>query len=166
MLLSELIQRDLIKIDLEAADKWAAIEEMVDHLIAVHELRIGDRQDVINAVFEREKSLSTGLEHSLAVPHGAGDFVSDILGCIGISKRGIPFDSLDGKDAKLIVLLIIPKDAFQRHVRTLAGIARLARNPKFRDRILAAEDSDQAMDAIIEYEMSEESGRIDADDQA
>ncbi|MFA6505942.1 MAG: PTS sugar transporter subunit IIA [Treponemataceae bacterium] len=164
MLLSELIQRDMIKCDLEAVDKWAAIEELVDHLIAVHELRIGDRQDVIDAVFERERSLSTGLEHSLAVPHGAGDFVSDILGCIGISKKGIPFDSLDGKDARLIVLLLIPKDAFQHHVRTLAGIARLARNPKFRERILAAEDADQAMDAIIELETYEESRSAEKDD--
>jgi mannitol/fructose-specific phosphotransferase system IIA component (Ntr-type) len=163
MLLSELIQHDLVKLNLEAIDKWAAIEELVDHLIAAHELRIGDRQDAIDAVFARERSLSTGLEHSLAVPHGAGDFVSDILGCIGISRRGIPFDSLDGKDARLIVLLIIPKDAFQRHVRTLAGIARLARNPEFRERIIAAEDADQVMDAIIELETLEESRNAERD---
>ncbi len=157
MLLSELIQCDMIKLDMEAADKWSAIEELVDRLIAVHELRLGDRQEVLDAVFARERSLSTGLEHFLAVPHGAGDFVKDIVGCIGISRRGIPFDSLDGKDARLIVLLLIPKDAFQRHVRTLAGIARLARNQKYRDKLLAASDPDEAMDAIIQLEIYEES---------
>ena len=62
MQLTELIREDLIKIDLEAKDKWEAIEELVDQLISVHELSLMDRGEVVQAVFAREKSMSTGLE--------------------------------------------------------------------------------------------------------
>lgn len=157
MLLSELIQPDLIKLGMEAHNKWDAIEELIDHLITAHELRMTNRQEVLDAVFARERSLSTGLEHSLAVPHGAVDCVSDILAGIGISDDGIPFESLDGKPARLVVLLIIPKGAFQRHVRTLAGIARLARNQDLRERILDAKSEDDVMNVIYELETTEES---------
>jgi len=164
MLLSELIQPDLIKIGLEATDKWEAIEELVDHLISNHELRINDRSDVIEAVENRERSLSTGLEHGLAVPHGAVEVVSEIIACIGIAKNGIPFESMDGKPAQLVVLLIIPKGAFSRHVRTLAGIARLANNPAFRQRILAAEDPDEVLEVIFEMEANEEAAQFEEDE--
>lgn len=156
MLLSELIQPDLIKIGLEASDKWEAIEELVDHLITNHELRIGERHEVIEAVEARERSLTTGLEHGLAVPHGAVEYVTDTLICIGISELGIPFESMDEKPARLVVLLIIPKGAFSQHVRTLAGIARLASNQAFRERILAAVDADEVIQVIYDLEAAEE----------
>ena len=156
MLLSELIQPDLVRLHMEAVDKWEAIEELVDHLISAHELRLTNRQEVIDSLFARERSLSTGLEHGLAVPHGSVDCVSDILAVIGIAPRGIPFESLDGKPARLIVLLVIPKGAFQRHVRTLAGIARLALNQELRERILSAKSEQEVMDVIFELETAEE----------
>jgi len=163
MLLSELIQPEVVKLDLEAPDKWAAIEELVDHLITNHELRLSDRQEVIDSVFSRERSLSTGLEHGLAVPHGAVDCVNDILACVGISRKGIPFESHDGKPARLVVLLVIPKGAFQQHVRTLAGIARLASNQAFRERILAASNVDEVMEVVFELEAGAENRRPDGE---
>ena len=161
MLLSELIQPDLIKLRLEATDKWEAIEELVDHLITNHELRLNDRAEVLEAVEARERSLSTGLEHGLAVPHGAVDCVSETITCIGISEAGIPFESMDGKPTRLVVLLVIPKGAFSQHVRTLAGIARLANNQEFRERILAAADVDDVMGVIYDLEASEETAQHD-----
>jgi mannitol/fructose-specific phosphotransferase system IIA component (Ntr-type) len=158
LLLSELIQEDLIKVGLEAADKWEAIEILVDMLIAAHELRLTDRGEVLQAVMARERSLSTGLESGLAVPHGAVDCVSDIIACLGVSRNGIPFESLDGQSAHLVALLVIPKGSFQRHVRTLAGIARLASNPELRRRIIEATGPKQVMEAIYTLELEAEAG--------
>jgi len=157
MILSELIQHDLIKIDMDASDKWEAIDELIDHLITVHEIRYTDRQEVHDAVHAREKSLSTGLEFGLAVPHGSVECVSEIVTCIGISRKGIDFDSRDGKPAKIIVLLVIPAGAFQRHVRTLAGIARLAMNETLRRQLENAADPDEVMEIIRKTESAEES---------
>ena len=154
MLLSELIQEDLIQTGLEAADKWEAIEVLTDRLIATHEIRLTDRGEVLAAVNARERSLSTGLEHGLAVPHGAVECVSDIIACLGVSRAGIPFASVDGKPAHLVVLLVIPKGSFQQHVRTLAAIARLASNPELRRRIIEAENPRQVVAAIHELELA------------
>jgi mannitol/fructose-specific phosphotransferase system IIA component (Ntr-type) len=158
LLLSELIQEDLVKLGLEAADKWEAIELLIDHLIGVHELRLTDRGEVLNAVVARERSLSTGLEHGLAVPHGAVECVKDIIACLGVSRQGIPFESLDGKPAYLVALLVIPKGAFQQHVRTLAGIARLASNPELRAKIIQAASPKEVLEAIYELELESEAG--------
>lgn len=153
MLLSELIQEDLIQTGLEAVDKWEAIEVLTDLLIAAHEIRLTDRGEVLQALTVRERSLSTGLEHGLAVPHGAVECVSEIIACLGVSRTGVPFESMDGKPAHLIVLLVIPKGSFQQHVRTLAAIARLASNPELRRRIIAAENAREVVAAIHELEL-------------
>jgi mannitol/fructose-specific phosphotransferase system IIA component (Ntr-type) len=152
MHLSELLQEDLVKTSLEAATKWEAIEELVDLLISAHELRLSDRAAVLDAVFTRERSMSTGLTRGLAVPHGAVDCVREIVASLGISRSGIPFDSADGKPAGILILLIIPRDSFQRHVGTLAGIARLARNQELRERICGAQTAAEVMRVIYEDE--------------
>lgn len=155
MNLSEMIQEDVIKVPLEARTKWEAIEELVDVLIDAHELRLTDRAQVVDAVFTRERSMSTGLEHGLAVPHGAVDCVSDIVASLGVSKAGIPFQSVDGVPASVIALLVIPKGSFQRHVRTLAAIARLAGSSDLRARIVDAETPSDVFQVIYEQEVAQ-----------
>ncbi len=152
MLLSELLREDVIKIGLEAVGKWEAIEELVDLLIAAHELRLNDREEVIEAVFSRERSLSTGLGHGLAVPHGAVESVMEVIAALGTSRQGIPFDSLDGGLAHIVVLLVLPKGSLPRHVSTLAGIAALTADPRLSRRILRAERPSQVMEALLELE--------------
>jgi mannitol/fructose-specific phosphotransferase system IIA component (Ntr-type) len=152
MLLTEIIQPDLIKIDLEADSKWEAIEELIDLLIAAHELRMTDRAEVTEAVMNRERSLSTGLEHGLAVPHASVGCVHDIIGSLGTSRKGIPFQSIDGQPARLVVLLVIPQGSFQRHVRTLASIARLGSDRGLRERVYNAQTPEEVLQAMAELE--------------
>ena len=152
MLLSELLQEDVVKIGLQATTKWEAIEELVDVLIAAHEIRMGDRDEVIAAVVARERSASTGLKYGLAVPHGAASCVREIVGVLGTSVAGVPFESVDDSLARLIVLLVIPKDSYQQHVRTLAGVARLATQADLRERLLAATEPREIISAVDEME--------------
>ncbi len=152
MQLTELIREDLIKINLEARDKWEAIEELIDQLISVHELSLMDRNDVVQAVFTREKSMSTGLEHGLAVPHGAVGSVDDLVAALGTSQ-GIPFESVDGQPAHLIILLLIPQGSFQRHVRTLAAIARMGSNPEMRQKVFDAQTPAEVMEALRQADL-------------
>jgi mannitol/fructose-specific phosphotransferase system IIA component (Ntr-type) len=153
--LSEMIQEDVIKVGLEATNKWEAIEELIDVLVDAHELRLTDRAQVTEAVVAREKSMSTGLEHGLAVPHGAVDCVNDIVASLGVSRNGIPFQSADGAPAYLIALLVIPKGSFQRHVRTLAAIARLAGSADLRQKIIAAGTAGEVFRIIYEQEVAQ-----------
>ena len=88
------------------------------------------------------------MERGIAIPHTSTMLVSNVVGLIGISKAGIPFESLDGQPAQIIVLLVIPRDKFQQHVRTLAGIARLFNHEQMADALKDAKSSEEAMEII------------------
>jgi mannitol/fructose-specific phosphotransferase system IIA component (Ntr-type) len=152
LLLSELLQLDVIKVGLEARNKEEAIGELVDLLVAAHEIRLHDRPIVLEAVMARERSTSTGLKYGLAVPHGTVDCVTDILAALGTSKAGIPFDSVDGEPAKLLILLVIPRGTFPQHVGTLAGISGLATRTDLQQLVLGAGTAEEVLAAIHEME--------------
>lgn len=125
MLLSEILTESLIRVNFTAADKWDAIPQLVDVLVKEGAVAPEDRQVVLDVVIEREQSVTTGMERGIAIPHANATVVDDIVGVFGISTEGVPFESLDGRPAHLIILLVIPKSKFLDHVRTLANIARL-----------------------------------------
>lgn len=155
MLLGEILHAGVVKPRLEATDKYEAIEELVDLLVEAHEIPLGLRDHIVDVVVHRERSMSTGMEHGVALPHGASDRIDDIVGGLGIARGGIPFESLDGEPAKLIILLVLPRRNFQGHVRTLAGIANLLGNQSFRDAMLSAPDT-RAILRLIEREEDRE----------
>lgn len=148
MRLSEFLQPELIKVKLEAKDKWDSINQLVDLTVAAGALGREHRDKVLDAILDRERSMSTGMERGIAIPHASTPLVSNVVGAIGISETGIPFESLDGQPAQIIVLLVIPKDKFQQHVRTLAGIARLFNHDQMTKALREAKTSNEAMDII------------------
>ena len=153
MLLSELIQEEVIKVGLTAQDKWEAIEELVDVLVAAHEIRLADRSEVVEAVGIRERSYSTGLKYGLAVPHGTVECVEEVVAAMGTSSSGIPFESADGLPARLVILLVLPRGKFQHHVRTLAGVSRLATRPELREKVLGSSTAAGIAAAIHDLEL-------------
>jgi len=148
MRLSEFLRPELIKVKLEVKDKWDSIKQLVDLAVSAGELKREHRDKVMEVIFDRERSMSTGMERGIAIPHASTHLVDNVVGAIGISKQGIPFDSLDGLPAHLIILLIIPKDRFQQHVRTLAGIARLFNHEPMVRALREAKTSEDAMEII------------------
>jgi mannitol/fructose-specific phosphotransferase system IIA component (Ntr-type) len=88
------------------------------------------------------------MEYGIALPHGSTDAVDDIIGALGISRRGLPFESLDGKPAHIVILLVLPKSKFQAHVRTLGGIAHLMSNASLRQALQNAPDSQTVIELI------------------
>lgn len=148
MRLSEFLRAELIRVGLEAKDKWNSIEQLVDLTIAAKELKPENRDKIIEALFDREHSMSTGMERGIAIPHASSPLIEEVVAAIGISNTGIPFESLDGQPAHIIILLVIPKDKFQQHVRTLAGIARLFNHENLTRALLEATSSEEAMEII------------------
>ena len=152
MKLSEIIGEYEIKVNLEAEDKMEAIEELVDLLISEHEVSLRSRDYIIEVIFKRESSVSTGVGGGVAIPHGTVDGIGDIVGAIGISKSGIDFESFDGEPVYIVLLLLVPKTKFGKHIKTLAHIARLFNEESVRERIRAAEDPGEVFDIIEEVE--------------
>ena len=152
MKLSEFIRPELIKVGLEAEDKWDAITQLIDLMVAAKEVKPEDRGEIISVVFDRERSMSTGMERGIAIPHANSSLIQEVVGAIGILRSGIPFESLDNLPTQLIVLLVIPKDKFQKHVRTLAGIARLFNHDQMTNALRSSETAEEAMKIIVAEE--------------
>lgn len=155
MKLIELLREDLIKIGLEAEDRWEAIEEMVNLLVSTHEIRLRDKHEVLTAVVEREKTMSTGLGHGIAIPHGASESVDQFVAAMGISRSGIDCQAIDGKPVYLVLLLVVPAAIFADHIKTLAGIARLLNNEEFRAKLMDSQTPEEIMEFIQQEEGKE-----------
>lgn len=148
MLLGEILHPETIQFRMEAQDKHEAIDELVDLLIEAHEVALSQRDHVIEVVMQRESAMSTGMENGIALPHGSSDRIDHIIGAMGLAPGGIPFDSLDGKPAQLIILLVMPRNNFQGHVRTLAGVAHILGNAGARKALLGAKSAEEVMEVI------------------
>lgn len=131
-------------------DKWDAIRGLVGHLANSGRFSAAVRERVLEQVLARERSMSTGMERGIAIPHAAVDEVAQVTACMGIvqNQEGLPFESIDGQPARLVVLLVIPRAHKLLHIRTLADVARVLGNDGVRQRLISASDSQQAWEAL------------------
>ena len=148
MTLSEIVQVDHIEPNLRACDRWAAIDELIDKLIASEAIKEKDREGIVEVVKKREKSMSTGIGFGIGIPHAATESIEEVVGALGRSKAGIDFEALDNQPVNLVVLFLVPQGQFQKHLNTLANIAKLLHNRDFRESIENASDA-EAIQQII-----------------
>ncbi len=120
-------------IELRAENRWDAIEELIGHLVATHKIATEQRDAIARSVRQRESAMSTGVGFSIGLPHAVTELISEVAGAVGRSRRGIQFDALDGKPVHLVLLFLVPTGQFQKHVDTLAKIAKLLHRDDFRD---------------------------------
>lgn len=140
MNLGNLLSKDLILPEMQSSERWTAIVELVDLLVARGRVKAEDRDIILAALRQREETMSTGIGFGIAIPHASSDRISEVVAAFGRSSRGIEFDSLDNAPVKFIVLFVVPKDQFQTHLRTLAAIAKFLNDRTVRDRLGAAGD--------------------------
>jgi PTS system nitrogen regulatory IIA component len=84
---------------------------------------------------------STALGDGVAIPHGKLPGVRRVIAAFARSKAGVDFQSLDGKPTHLFFLLVAPEDSAGAHLKALARISRLLKDPSFRSRLLEAPDA-------------------------
>jgi mannitol/fructose-specific phosphotransferase system IIA component (Ntr-type) len=157
MKIGDLLKEGQIATGFSARDKWEAITKLVDLLISQGRLKAEHRETVYAALAAREKVASTGMEHGVAIPHASVDGVDDAQAALAIAPEGVPFQSADGRPARLVILLIIPRKAVQKHIRTLAGIARLLQYEEMRDALTNSRSAREALQIIREEEKKDPS---------
>lgn len=145
MNLGDLLSPDRILPEMQAAERWSAIVELVDLLVKNGQIRPEDRDVVLAALRAREETMSTGIGFGIAIPHASSDRVDRVVAAFGRSSKGIEFDSLDNAPVKFIVLFVVPKDQFQTHLRTLAAIAKFLNDRSVRERLGAAQSADEIL---------------------
>jgi mannitol/fructose-specific phosphotransferase system IIA component (Ntr-type) len=150
MRLTELLSPEDLILDLDPIDKWDSVGRLVDHLLEMGRIPKEEHDTIREAVLARERSMSTGMEHGIAIPHAAVDGVENLAVALGIvkSEGGLNFESIDGQPARFVVLLVIPKTQKLLHIRTLADVARILAKDEVRERLLSAESAESAWYAL------------------
>lgn len=111
---------------------------------------ICDRDRTLAAVLKRERSMSTGMQHGVAIPHAKTDTTDGIAVAFCMKKDGIDFDSLDGLPSQIIVLTISSVLRTGPHIRFLAEVGRLLEQPSLRARVLAASSAEDVLSLLTE----------------
>ena len=145
MTLGNLLSVEQILPEMQAKERWSAIVELVDLLVAQGQVKPADRDVVLAVLRQREETMSTGIGFGIAIPHASSDRVDKVVAAFGRSTGGIEFDSLDNAPVKFIVLFVVPKDQFQTHLRTLAAIAKFLNDRSIRERLAAAGSSQEIL---------------------
>jgi mannitol/fructose-specific phosphotransferase system IIA component (Ntr-type) len=139
--LASMLSEAQITADLRATNRWEAIDELISHLVETGRIKSEHRNAITAVVRRRESSMSTGIGFGIGIPHASTDLISAAVASLGRSKRGIQFDALDGQPVKLVILFLIPPRQFQKHLHTVAGIAKLLHIPDFRQALEQAPDA-------------------------
>lgn len=116
--------------------------------------KIQDSEAALSALLEREALGSTGVGEQVAIPHAKLADIEDVMITIGISHRGVEFNSGDGQPVKLFFMLLSPEKQLNTHLKTLAKISRLIKLTDFKTRVLAKELSSEEIRQILNEEES------------
>lgn len=108
-----------------------------------------NEQDIVAALVERERLATTGIGDGVAIPHAKTDKITEIRGALGISRTGIPFDAVDGKPVHIFIALLAPQGVASDHLKALARISKLVREPDFRGRLLSTKSAEELFDVIV-----------------
>jgi len=147
----KILRPENILLDLKAGDKQGVILELVDHLVRTGTIPADQRDAVVEAVLAREKRMSTGLQHGVAVPHGKTDAVRELVAALGRSRLGVDFGCMDGQPAHIFILILSPESMAGPHVEFLAEISRLLTQAGVRDKIMSAASAEDVMRIFDEY---------------
>jgi nitrogen PTS system EIIA component len=146
-----LLQPEDIFPDLAAGSKEEVLAELAAGVVGHHPGL--DREEILRILLERERLGSTGIGDGIAIPHGKLKRLDQPVLAFGRSVKGVDFKALDGKPVKLFFLLIAPEEAVGFHLKMLARISRILKDPAVRKRLLEAPDV-AAMLAVIQEQDS------------
>jgi mannitol/fructose-specific phosphotransferase system IIA component (Ntr-type) len=148
MKLAKLLSADQIILDMKSEEHWAAIVELVGHLVETQRLPATLKDEILSALKEREDQVSTGIGSGVAIPHAFSDHIEEVAAVFGRSKAGIDFEALDNAPVHLIILFIVPRKDYHLHLRTLAAIAKMFTNCEVRRQIGVATSRDEILEIL------------------
>lgn len=146
MRITDLLTPSLIKVGLESDEKEEVFEEMVQ--LFVENGLVHDREAALEALYERESMMSTGIAKWIGLPHGKLEEAKGLLMALGISRNGIEYDSLDGEPVYVVLMVFAEVGNPGPHIEALAEVSRLFSTPGFTDRIRAAQDAREILDIV------------------
>ena len=152
MRISEVIEEQFIRTNLPGGSKEEIINRMIE--IIGNSKNVLDKEKVRQAIFEREKIMSTGVGNGFAIPHGKTDAVKDIVAAFAITERPINYQALDDQPVRLVFLLIGKDSLVGPHIKLLSRISRLMNKEGFRDELIMSKSPKEVLELFRREEAS------------
>ena len=144
----DILSKEQIITDLRATNRWEAIDELINNLVQTGKIKPENQEAIAAVVKKRESSMSTGIGFGIGIPHASTDLILEVVGALGRSETGVDFDALDNQPVKLVMLFLVPQGQFQKHLHTLANIAKLLHRADFRQSLEQASDAGAMLQII------------------
>jgi PTS system nitrogen regulatory IIA component len=148
MKINDILKKEFIIDNLVSADKESVLEELSFFLKSKG--LVPEKENLLNALMEREKLGSTGIGENVAIPHAKSSEIDQIITIFGRSIKGVEFDSLDKKPVHFIYLVLAPTKSSGQHLKVLARISRLLKNKSLREAIMNASEANQIYSIIAD----------------
>ncbi|CDQ19282.1 PTS fructose transporter subunit IIABC [Halobacillus karajensis] len=154
MKITDLLTKDTILLQMSAASKPEAIDELVGKLDAAGKLK--DRDAFKKAINDREEQSTTGIGEGIAIPHAKTSAVQTPAIAFGRSQKGLDYESLDGQPTNLFFMIAASEGANNTHLETLSRLSSFLMDTKFREQLEAAKTEEDVIEAINAKEAEEE----------
>jgi nitrogen PTS system EIIA component len=148
MKITEILQREFVLEELKAQNKRDALAELAA-VFAKGKIKV-DPDVILHILLERERLGSTGIGDGIAIPHGKISGLDEMVIAFGRSRGGIAFEAMDGKPVHLFFLLMAPENSAGQHLKVLAKISRMLKDPDFRKSLLEAKMHEDLFRIIAE----------------
>lgn len=134
--LRDIVSPETINLHLKGTTKESVIDELLETLVKAG--KVTDKAAAKACVMDRERKMSTGMKHGIAIPHGKTESVNGLVACIGISEQPVDFDSLDQEPSRIFIMTLSPIDKTGPHLQFLAQVSLLFKNAEKREALLKA----------------------------
>lgn len=146
--LADLLSMSVFHTAIKAQTKAEVLAEIADILVAGGTIAPAQRGSVHAALVEREGKMSTGMQYGVAIPHAKTDAIDHLVSMIALSPAGVEFESLDGAPCNIFVATLSPRSDANSHIKFLAEVSRQLASRRVRDKLLAATNRDEMVEAI------------------
>lgn len=150
MKITDILNERVVRTNLPGASKDEILNAMIE--LASASEKVLDKEKVREAIFEREKIMSTGVGSGFAIPHGKTDAVSDIIGAFAVTAQAIDYKSLDDQPVRIIFLLVGRDSMVGPHIKLLSRISRLMNKEDFRKKLLDAASPAEVLELFRQEE--------------
>ena len=144
MKIQDLLRKDVMLLDLQATEKTAVIEEMINSL--VEHGYVTDFETFKEGILAREALTSTGLGDGIAMPHSKNSAVKEATVLFAKSNKGVDYESLDGQATDLFFMIAAPEGANDTHLAALAELSQYLMKDGFADKLRQVTSADQVIE--------------------
>ncbi len=151
MRILDFLNKSAIIASLGARTKEDVLVELVEPIVKTNPTI--DKDDLVCTLIERENLGSTGIGGGVAIPHGKFDGLGGLVGSFGRSSQGVDFNSMDSKPTHLFFLMVAPKNSAGDHLKALARVSRLFKDPILKNGLQQATSEEEIYRLLEEFEI-------------